>query len=128
MILGIRPADFEDASLADASWARMQVTANVIEELGSEIHVIFALDAPLLQHPSISDARAGDQDADEAATVLAGGRTLWTARVAARSHVRPGQPIELAVNTSNLQFFDPASGLSIGHPGASNGTAAEDPA
>ena len=127
VILGIRPADFEDASLADAGWARMQVTANVTEELGSEIHVIFALDAPPLQHPSISEAVAGDADADEAATVLAGGKSLWTARVAARSQVRPGQPIELAVNTSNLQFFDPASGLSIGHPGASNGPAVEDP-
>jgi multiple sugar transport system ATP-binding protein len=114
VLLGIRPSDFEDARLADAEWARIGVTANVTEELGSEIHVIFALDAPPLQHPSISDAVAGDEDADEAAAVLAGGKSLWTARVAARSRVRPGQPIELAVNTSNLQFFDPATGLAIG--------------
>jgi multiple sugar transport system ATP-binding protein len=118
VILGIRPSDFEDASLADPGWAQVQVTANVTEELGSEIHIIFALDAPPLQHPSISDATAGDDDVDEAATVLAGGKSLWTARVAARSHVRPGQTVELAVNTSNLQFFDPASGLAIGHPDA----------
>jgi multiple sugar transport system ATP-binding protein len=128
VILGIRPSDFEDASLADAEWARMGVTANVTEELGSEIHVIFTLDAPPIQHPSISDAVAGDDDTDEAATMLAGGKSLWTARVAARSRVRPGQPIELAVNTSNLQFFDPTSGLSIGHPGTSNGNGIEDPA
>ena len=129
VILGIRPSDFEDASLADAEWARIGVTANVTEELGSEIHVIFALDAPPIQHPSISDAVAGDDDADEAATMLAGGKSLWTARVAARSRVRSGQPIELAVNTANLQFFDPTTGLSIGHPAASaNGAAtAEDP-
>jgi multiple sugar transport system ATP-binding protein len=128
VILGIRPSDFEDASLADAEWARMGVTANVTEELGSEIHVIFTLDAPPIQHPSISDAVAGDDDTDEAATMLAGGKSLWTARVAARSRVRPGQPIELAVNTSNLQFFDPASGLSIGLPGTSNGNGIADPA
>ncbi len=117
IILGIRPAEFEDASLADPDWARMQVTANVTEELGSEIHVIFTLDAAPLRHPSISDAVASDDDADEAAAVLAGGKSLWTARVASRSNVRPGQPIELAVHTSNLQFFDPATGLAIGHPG-----------
>jgi ABC-type sugar transport system ATPase subunit len=116
VVLGIRPSDFEDARLADPGWARVQVTANVTEELGSEIHVIFTLDAPPLQHPSISDAVAGDGEADEAATVLAGGKTLWTARVAARSKVRPGQTVELAVDTSNLQFFDPASGLAIGRP------------
>jgi len=128
VILGIRPSDFEDASLADAEWARMGVTANVTEELGSEIHVIFTLDAPPIQHPSISDAVAGDDDADEAATMLAGGKSLWTARVAARSRVRSGQPIKLAVNTANLQFFDPTTGLSIGHPGAPNGAAeVEDP-
>jgi multiple sugar transport system ATP-binding protein len=118
VILGIRPSDFEDASLADPGWARIQVTANVTEELGSEILVIFTLDVPPLQHPSISDALAADGDVDEAAAVLAGGKSLWTARVAARSHVRPGQPVELAVNMSNLQFFDPASGLAIGGPGA----------
>jgi multiple sugar transport system ATP-binding protein len=117
IILGIRPAEFEDASLADADWARMQVTANVTEELGSEIHVIFTLDAAPVQHPSISDAAASDGDADEAAAVLAGGKSLWTARVASRSRVRPGQPFELAVHTSGLQFFDPASGLAIGHRG-----------
>jgi multiple sugar transport system ATP-binding protein len=116
VVLGIRPSDFEDARLADPGWARVQVTANVTEELGSEIHVIFTLDAPPLQHPSISDPVAGDGEADDAATVLAGGKTLWTARVAARSKVRPGQTVELAVDTSNLQFFDPASGLAIGRP------------
>jgi len=50
--------------------------------------------------------------------VLAGGKSLWTARVASRSNVRPGQPVELAVHTANLQFFDPATGLAIGHPEA----------
>jgi multiple sugar transport system ATP-binding protein len=125
VILGIRPSDFEDARLADPDWARLQVTPNVTEELGSEIHVIFPLDVPPLQHPSISDAVAEDGEADDAATVLAGGKTLWTARVAARSRVRPGQTVELAVNTSNVQFFDHASGLAIGHPGASEAPADE---
>jgi multiple sugar transport system ATP-binding protein len=120
VILGIRPAEFEDASLADPDWARMQVTANVTEELGSEIHVIFTLDAAPLEHPSISDAVAADGDTDEAAMVLAGGKSLWTARVASRSRVRSGQPIELAVDTSKMQFFDPDSGLAMGHPGASD--------
>jgi multiple sugar transport system ATP-binding protein len=112
LILGIRPSDFEDAELADPEWARMPVTAGVTEDLGSEIHVLFTVDAPQVQHASISQAAAGDDD--DAAIPLAGGKSLWTARVAARSKVRPGQPAELAVDTSNLQFFDPDSGLAIG--------------
>ena len=58
------------------------------------------------------------EDEDEG-FALAGGKSLWTARVASRSTVRSGQPIELAVHTANLQFFDPDSGLAIGRPEAS---------
>ena len=118
IILGIRPSDFEDASLADTGWARMPVTAGVTEELGSEIHVIFMIDAPPVEHSSITDAATGDSGEDESVAALVGGRSLWTARVSARSKVRSSQPIELAIDTANLQFFDADSGLSIGHPEA----------
>jgi multiple sugar transport system ATP-binding protein len=119
VILGVRPSDFEDAQLADGSWARMSVRADVTEELGSEIHVIFTIDAPPVHHATISEIIGDEEDEDSAAVVLASGKSLWTARVAARSQVRSGQPIDLAVDTSNLQFFDPTSALSIGHPEAS---------
>jgi multiple sugar transport system ATP-binding protein len=126
VILGIRPSDFEDAGLADASWPRMQAVAGVTEELGSEIHVIFTIDAPPVEHASITEAAQGDEGEDEAAVALAGGKSLWTARVAARSSVRPGSPVELAVDTSNLHFFDLVSGLSIGHPQAGDVAAVPD--
>ena len=118
IILGIRPSDFEDATLADAGWARIPVQAGVTEELGSEIHVIFTIDAPPVEHASITDAATGDSGEDESVAALVGGKSLWTARVSARSKVRPNQPIELAIDTANLQFFDADSGLSIGHPEA----------
>jgi len=116
LIIGIRPSDFEDASLADPAWPRLPIRADVTEELGSEIHVIFSLDIPPVRHASISDAIAGD--GDETAIVMAGGKSQWTARVAARSQIRPGEQSELAVNSGSLQFFDAETGLSIGHPGA----------
>ncbi|HEY3958072.1 MAG TPA: sn-glycerol-3-phosphate ABC transporter ATP-binding protein UgpC [Streptosporangiaceae bacterium] len=119
VILGVRPSDFEDATLAESSWPRLQVSAGVTEELGSEIHVIFTIDAPPVEHASITDAAQGEEGEDETAVALAGGKSVWTARVAARSSARPGSPVELAVDTSNLHFFDPVSGLSIGHPQAS---------
>ncbi|HEY0717091.1 MAG TPA: sn-glycerol-3-phosphate ABC transporter ATP-binding protein UgpC [Streptosporangiaceae bacterium] len=123
IILGIRPSDFEDATLADASWARMAVTAGVTEELGSEIHVIFTIDAPPVEHSSITDAATGDDGQDESVSALVGGKSLWTGRVSARSTVRPNSPIEMAVDTNQLQFFDADSGLSIGHPEASEAKA-----
>jgi multiple sugar transport system ATP-binding protein len=118
IILGIRPSDFEDGSLADASWSRMPVKVGVTEELGSEIHVIFTIDAPPVEHSSIADAARSDDGSEDTMSVLVGGKSLWTARVSARSAVRSGQPLELAVDTRNLHFFDPDSGLSIGHPQA----------
>ena len=117
LILGVRPSSFEDASLAEPDWPRMPVTATVTELLGSEIHVLFGLDAPPVQHDSLSDAGASDDG--DAAIPLAGSGLVWTARVAARSPVRPGQSAVLAVDASGLHFFDPATGLSIGHPAAS---------
>jgi multiple sugar transport system ATP-binding protein len=122
VILGIRPSDFEDARLANDQWARMQVTTGVTEELGSEIHAIFTIDAPPVEHASLTKA-ADNEDEDESVAALIGGKSLWTARVSARSQVRPGQPVELSVDTSRLQFFDPATGLSIGHPKATAGLA-----
>ncbi len=114
IILGIRPSDFEDAELAEASWPRMAVRSSVTEELGSEIHVIFTIDAPPVQHASIAEARS--DDGEDEAIPLAENKTLWTARVAARSAIKPGSAANVAVDTGNLQFFDSASGLSIGHP------------
>ena len=123
VILGIRPSDFEDASLGNSSRGMMRVTAGVTEELGSEIMVIFTIDAPHVEHASIAEATEASEDEDEATAALVGGKSLWTARVSKESRVRHGQPLELAVETRYLQFFDPGSGLSIGHPQAASVTA-----
>ncbi|PZG16136.1 ABC transporter ATP-binding protein [Nonomuraea aridisoli] len=117
VILGIRPSDFEDANSAGSNangWATLPVKAEVTEELGSEINVLFLIDAPPVEHKdTVAAADAGE---DEEALPLTGDKSLWTARVNARSHVRPGQNIDLVVDTHNLHFFDPDSGLAIGHP------------
>src|SRR5690349_9462651 len=123
VILGIRPSDFEDATLGNASRGMMRVTAGVTEELGSEIMVIFTIDAPHVEHASLAQAAEVSDDEDEAAAALVGGKSLWTARVSKESRVKNGAPLELAVDTRYLQFFDPASGLSIGHPLAAAGLA-----
>ena len=111
VILGIRPSDFEDGGLADPGWARMQVTTSVTEELGSEVHVIFAVDAPPVEHKDA--VAAADEAEDEETIPIAAGKSMWTARVSARSRVQPGDQLELAVDTSSLHYFDPGSGLAL---------------
>jgi multiple sugar transport system ATP-binding protein len=124
VILGIRPSDFEDGAMAEASWSRVGINVGVTEELGTEIHAIFTIDAPPVEHASIAQATAGDDEEEAGVVALSGGKSLWTARVSARSRVRPGQALELAIDTTRLHFFDPDSGLSIGHPLASVAPAA----
>ena len=123
VILGIRPSDFEDASLASHDLGTMAITAGVTEELGSEINVIFTIDAPHVEHASIAQAAEAAEEEEEATAALIGGKSLWTARVSKESRVRHGAPLELAVDTRYLQFFDPTSGLSIGHPEATEALA-----
>ncbi len=113
VILGIRPSDFEDASLTDDSWPKMPVVTHVTEALGSDIHVIFAIDAPPVEHKDLADL-VPEQEEEGSAIPLHAGKSLWTARVNARSSVRAGDRIELGVDTRNLHFFDPDSGLAIG--------------
>jgi multiple sugar transport system ATP-binding protein len=120
VIVGIRPSHFADAAHGDGScrhgsWARFPVTVTATAELGTETHAIFALDAPPVDHAWFAGTAARNAEEDQAVSALADGRSLWTARVSARSAPRPGQPLELAVDTGGLHFFDPATGAAIGH-------------
>ena len=96
VILGIRPSDFEDGTFADAAWPRIDVIVGVTEGLGTEIHAIFTIDAPPVEHASIASAADRATTRTSAVAALIGGKSLWTARVSSRSAVRPGPPLELA--------------------------------
>jgi len=118
LIVGIRPSDFEDATLGDGGGATLPVTADTVEALGSEIHVIFTIDAPPDEQMTTAAMAPAVGEEEDVAIPLAQGKSQWTARVNARSAARTGHPLELAIDTRNLQFFDKVTGLSIGHPAA----------
>jgi multiple sugar transport system ATP-binding protein len=109
VMLGIRPEDFEDASLEPDTPPdrRLKATANLTEPLGAEVLVYFATEATRV----VSSAVAAD--AGEDAEVQLGGdgegepTTNLVARVSPRTRVAVGSEIELAVDTSRLYFFDP---------------------
>ena len=116
LILGVRPSDFEDSSHASSEWARIHATADLTEELGSEINVIFSIDAPPVQHKDAADLAQDATDGDGAAALpLSDNKAQWTARVNARSRIQHGQKVELAVDNRSLHFFDPETGLAITH-------------
>jgi multiple sugar transport system ATP-binding protein len=108
VILGIRPTDFQDGAFADPALPRLRVRASVVEDLGSESHVIFAIDAPLV----VAEAVVAAKDAsDESDRLLADDtRALFTARLDGQRLITPGSEIDLAVDPRRLHFFDPATG------------------
>jgi multiple sugar transport system ATP-binding protein len=108
VILGIRPETFEDALLADPSLPSVEVEVVVLEELGSDSHVIFAIDAPRVV---AEELKAAADNEDEA--LIAGDHAVWNARVQSKTAARVGAPIRLAVDASHLYFFDPDSGASL---------------
>jgi multiple sugar transport system ATP-binding protein len=109
VILGIRPEAFEDAAFADAALPTIDVQVEVLEELGSDAHVIFRVDAPRVE---TEDVRAVSEEEEEA--LLADERTsLFNARVDPATTARVGDRLRLAVDARKLHFFDPESGESL---------------
>jgi multiple sugar transport system ATP-binding protein len=111
VILGIRPSDFEDAEVwRDQRLPVMEVVADVVEDLGSEAHVLFTVDAP----PVLVEGVAEDPEAGAPIPLVAAeGRSVFTAAVDARSAARPGRGVRLSVHPDRFHFFDRETGTVI---------------
>jgi multiple sugar transport system ATP-binding protein len=113
LIAGIRPTDFADAASADLALPRLVVTPEVIEDLGSETHLIFPIDAPRVVAEAVQ--AAVEELADEEGPLFADDqRSLFTARVTSDVAIRSGSAVELAVDTRRMHFFDPVTGAAVG--------------
>jgi multiple sugar transport system ATP-binding protein len=110
VVVGIRPEAFEDAELATSGLPQIEVTVEVIEELGSDAFVFFALDA---ESVVVEDALS-DDSADETSLLAAErNRTLFAARVDPRTKAKMGSPIRLTVDPSRFYFFSPETGETL---------------
>jgi multiple sugar transport system ATP-binding protein len=117
VVLGIRPEDLEDAALNTNAPAeqRLQGKTELTEALGSEIMVHFSIAA----RPAVTDdvrelaQDVGDDRKVEGLAEGAAETATLVGRFGARSRVRPGQPVEVAVDARSLHFFDPETGLGI---------------
>ncbi len=113
VVLGIRPSDLDDADVrSDPDLPTIEVTVDVTEELGSEVNVLFTVDAPPVAVEVVM--QAVDEPVEEAAFLLEENRSIFCARVDARSLARPGARIRLSVDPARFHYFDPESGLAIG--------------
>jgi multiple sugar transport system ATP-binding protein len=108
VVLGVRPTAF---GVGDGEAASMRVRADVIEELGAEDLVVFAVDATRVSSDAVGGA--GGDELDEMSLLADDRRCLVVARLDARHAVGVGDAVDLTVDTAELHFFDPATGLAL---------------
>jgi multiple sugar transport system ATP-binding protein len=114
VVVGIRPEDIEDASLAKEAPAdrRIEAVVELREDLGSEIFVHFTVEAPRVL---TADARElAIEEADLSGEADPQRSTTFVARVSNRSRASLGDRVELAIDTDALHFFDLTTGQAIG--------------
>ncbi len=124
VVLGIRPESFDDAAFAPSDAPRLDVTVDVLEELGSDAQVFFRVDAPRVSVESLEGSRDDE-------TAILGGGTLFTARVDARTRAERSGSLTLAVDPERFHFFDLETGanlLETPAPGEWDAAEAEQPA
>jgi multiple sugar transport system ATP-binding protein len=110
VILGIRPEDVEDVSLEPDTPPdrRLRGVAELREALGSELMVHFTVEGT--QEALTEDVKELALDAgapgEGPALESRGSGALLVGRFGARASVEEGKPVEVAVDTRSLHFFD----------------------
>jgi multiple sugar transport system ATP-binding protein len=117
VVLGIRPEDLEDAALAPDTPGdhRLKGTVTLTEALGSEIMVHFAVEASQAATEEMRELAKDVGDERVVAQIEEGGAptAAFVGRFGARSRVKIGDPLEIAIDSRALHFFDPETGLGI---------------
>jgi multiple sugar transport system ATP-binding protein len=117
VVLGIRPEDLEDSTLAGNIPPEhcLRGKVELTEALGSEIMVHFTIPA---RQAMTEDVRELAQDVGDERAVAqidegVDAHASLVGRFGARSRVRQGQDVAVAVDSRALHFFDEQTGLGI---------------
>jgi multiple sugar transport system ATP-binding protein len=112
-ILGIRPSDIADADIhADGSLPVVEIDVEVTEELGSEVNVLFTIDAPPVTIELV-EATFEEGKTEEAIPMLGSDTSVFCARVDARTKAAAGRRARLALDPARFHFFDLETGVAL---------------
>ena len=114
VILGVRPEDISDADGAgDAPpERRLRAVVDIREDMGSDVYVHFGVGGPPVRGEDVT-AAVGEEAIEATEAQVREKGNIWVARLGLATRAREGEPVELAVNTSRLRFFDPETGRAI---------------
>jgi multiple sugar transport system ATP-binding protein len=113
VIVGIRPEDLEDAALARSNGGDVvSVRVDIREDMGAEVYAHFRIDADPVDSEEVLEAMEEEDVAGAVRERMRGG-VPFVARLDRVTGAREGDPLNLAVDTSRLHFFDPDTGAGI---------------
>ena len=114
VIAGIRPEDFEDATLvgdAKNKGATFKATIDVLESMGSELYAHFSADTD--QRIESEELRELAEDSGAGEVPGAGEEGEVVARLEAASKAQEGSELELWVDATKVKLFDPKDGRNL---------------
>ena len=116
--LGIRPEDIRTSG----DGAPIDVTVDIKEDMGAEVYLHFAVDAPGVKAEELREI-VGDEALEAAEEQTHHHGSPFIARVERGTTAREGERTRLYVDTSRLHFFDVATGESLSARGRSSSLA-----
>jgi multiple sugar transport system ATP-binding protein len=112
VIIGLRPEHFEDAALVEEahreSGAVFEGEADVVESMGSDKYVYFALEGGQASTEELEELAADTGAAD----LPASGAQLVT-RLSAESTAKEGASVRVWYNAEKIHLFDPHTGRNL---------------
>ncbi|HLY94086.1 MAG TPA: sn-glycerol-3-phosphate ABC transporter ATP-binding protein UgpC [Gaiellaceae bacterium] len=106
--LGVRPEDMEDRP----GDARLDVLVDIKEDMGAEVFLHFAVDAPPVKTEELREI-VGEEALEAAEEQTHHHGSPFIARVARGTQAREGDRVALTVDTQRLHFFDLLTGAGI---------------
>ena len=128
LIAGVRPEDFEDSGLVGEAahrGATFSATIDLVESMGSELYVHFSTTSDQTIESEELRELAEDSGAGEVPGSGEAGQIV--ARLDPTSKATEGQELELWLDSTKIQLFDPGDGRSL-TAAEHDGRSADEPA
>jgi multiple sugar transport system ATP-binding protein len=113
VIAGVRPEHFEDSDVEpDREGLKFSAPVSVVESMGSELYAYFDVEAGHVESKDLLEL-AADSGMEDLPQHGSGDTQQVVARLSAASDAKPNARVNLVLDTTHLQLFDPQGGKSL---------------
>jgi multiple sugar transport system ATP-binding protein len=113
VIAGVRPEHFEDSDVEpDRPGLKFTAPVSVVESMGSELYAYFDVEHGHVESSDLLEL-AADSGMEDLPQHGSGDTQQVVARLSAASSAKPNARVNLVLDTTHLQLFDPQGGKSL---------------